>query len=250
MSEQPHFFVTLPCWADYTSYQFSPVYIYASAGVGYAKIAGAAASNCIGVLQDDPNTKGYVAQVMTEGISKVKYGGSVTVGDNLKTDGAGGVVTAGGDDPVVGVAWESGSQNDIGSMFIVNGANSGIAGAAPLIPMIPIELASITTAADLVTAIPVPVDGQLVSLMVYCSAADSKSSKAATIYLKKNTSAITNSDTPLASATLTAGAVANPTSPMTATTVTTSDTITISAKTVTSFAGSTGRIWVGILTSN
>ena len=250
MSEQPHFFVTLPVWADYSTYQFSPVYIYANAGVGYAKIAGAAASNCIGVLQDDPNTKGYVAQVMTEGISKVKYGGSVTVGDNLKTDGAGGVITASAEDPVVGVAWESGSQNDIGSMYLVNGANSGVAGAAPLIPMIPIELASITTAADLVTAIPVPVDGQLVSLMVYCSAADNKSSKAATIFLKKNTSAITNSDTPLASATLTVGAIANPTSPMTATTVTTSDTITISAKTVTSFVGSTGRIWVGILTSN
>lgn len=49
----------------------------------------------IGILQNDPDTSGYGAEVAHSGIAKARYGGSVTQGDELGVDSLGRVVSLG-----------------------------------------------------------------------------------------------------------------------------------------------------------
>lgn len=71
--------------------------------------------------------------VIVSGIALVEYGGNVTCGDQLTSDGTGKAVTAApaatASNRVIGVAMQSGVSGDIGSVLIypgsvTNGANS------------------------------------------------------------------------------------------------------------------------------
>lgn len=75
----------------------------------------------LGPLQNKPDVGKEPPSVRTLGVSKVKYGGTVTVGDNLTTDSAGRAVVsapaAGVTHQIFGRARVSGAVDEIGSMF-------------------------------------------------------------------------------------------------------------------------------------
>lgn len=79
----------------------------------------------IGVLQNKPTQTTEAPSVRTIGVSKVKYGGNVTKGEQLTTDGSGRAITAapgaGVTHQLVGQARTSGAVDELGSMFVKQG---------------------------------------------------------------------------------------------------------------------------------
>lgn len=80
-------------------------------------VAAAAGNLALGVLQNKP-IAGEAAEVMTEGISKCVYGGTVAVGDRLAVGTGGKLVVATAGAWIVGQALLAGVANDIGSVKI------------------------------------------------------------------------------------------------------------------------------------
>jgi len=82
---------TFPANADLSSSQFRAVTLGSNGNVAVVAAAGA---DAVGILQDKPAAAGRAAQVRVLGISKAIAGaGGVSVGDRVKTDASGGVIT-------------------------------------------------------------------------------------------------------------------------------------------------------------
>jgi hypothetical protein len=107
--------------ADLSSYQYYCVKINSS---GLCALCGDG-ENAIGILQNKP-VSGDVCDVMVLGESKAIYGGSVTAGSNLASDSNGRLVVASGSDAIIGVAKESGSVNEIHTVYLVTRTSSGV----------------------------------------------------------------------------------------------------------------------------
>ena len=75
----------------------------------------------IGVLQNKPQSGEAGSVRESAGISKVKYGGTVTVGARLKASGGKAVVTTTAGDRVIGIAQIAGVLNDVGSVLLQPG---------------------------------------------------------------------------------------------------------------------------------
>lgn len=129
---------------DLTTKQYHAVKVNANGNVVLAR----AGENAIGILQNKPE-QGKVAEVMSLGISKAVYGGTVTAGQNLAVDSEGRLVNASGNSAVIGVALESGEANEIHSVLLVTRVSAGANTNSIL--SIPIKLAKITTSGDVVS---------------------------------------------------------------------------------------------------
>lgn len=79
-----------------------------------------ATSKPIGVLQNKPTAAGRAAQVRVAGTSKVVAGGTINVGDYVKSDANGkAIATTTNGDEVLGIALESAAANEIFEVLIL-----------------------------------------------------------------------------------------------------------------------------------
>ena len=215
---------------------------------GYFATSGANEA-VLGILQDAP-AAGQKGSIMTMGVSKAVMGGTTTVGDNLRADASGHLVTAGGGEVPVAVALEAATAaNDIRPVLMLCRTAAGTTSAEGE-KIIRIPLTGITTAADLVTGIPFGRAGTIKDMYAFVETADDKTGKAATLYCKIGTTAVTGAEVVLTSATCTPAlnVIASTGASSATNTFAATDTLKISAKTVTSFTGSAGVIEVHVIT--
>jgi hypothetical protein len=106
--------VTLIASADLSAQQFRIVKL-TSTGVA---VANATDLNQVGVLQDKPAALGIACNVRWNGVSKVRYGGNVAIGDRLTSDANGAAVVATTGKQVVGIATAAGVSGDVGSILV------------------------------------------------------------------------------------------------------------------------------------
>ncbi len=86
---------------------------------GRAAVAGASNVPIVGVLQNDP-IQFQAAQIMVDGLSKIKLGGTVAAGDEVMSDASGDfIVAATAGNRKVGICVEGGGSGDIGSAILV-----------------------------------------------------------------------------------------------------------------------------------
>lgn len=103
--------------ADLSSSQFCLVKL--STGADRTVILAAANGDVVfGVLNNKP-ASGQAAEVQIVGVAKVQYGGSVTRGDALMSDGSAHAVTKSSTNPIFGYAEESGASGEIHSVRLV-----------------------------------------------------------------------------------------------------------------------------------
>lgn len=77
------------------------------------------AANCLGVLQDKPNT-GEPATVMVDGVTKVRLGATLSAGAEVMSNNAGLAVAATGAAAVVmGILLEGGATNEIVTLQLI-----------------------------------------------------------------------------------------------------------------------------------
>jgi len=110
--------ISLPAGADLSSSQFCAVFIDTD---GTAKLA-AEDKNADGILQNNPK-QGQAASVAVLGISKVKIGDTVTVGQSLEMGTGGGLVPY-NDAVVIGKALEGGASGNIITVLLFPGAKA------------------------------------------------------------------------------------------------------------------------------
>ena len=83
------------------------------------------AGNCLGVLQDKPNAAGVPANVMVDGVTKVKLGATLTAGAEVMSNASGVAVAATGVNAVVmGVLLEGGASGEIVTMQLLRSAKA------------------------------------------------------------------------------------------------------------------------------
>lgn len=109
--------LSLKAAEDLDTYQF---YIVGVDTSGTALLADGSEAAPIGPLQNKPKS-GQAAQIRHMGVSKVKFGGSVTAGSKLKASSGKAVATTTNNDWYIGIALSSGSTNEIGTMLCVQG---------------------------------------------------------------------------------------------------------------------------------
>lgn len=105
-----------------STYQFTPVRVVASSGLGVSGLAAVApvaatGDPILGILQNNPQLA-EAATVMVEGISKVLAKGTLAVGDPIMAAPAGGVLKATSAKYVIGYALEPASAGDITTMLL------------------------------------------------------------------------------------------------------------------------------------
>lgn len=97
-------------------------YFLVKASSATVALASAVGDEPLGVLQNKPKILGEAPSVRTLGLSKVKYGADVVVGDPLTTDGSGRAVKAapgaGVNNGVWGVARSAGAVDELGTIYI------------------------------------------------------------------------------------------------------------------------------------
>ncbi len=118
MSTSP--FASAPADVDLSASQFCGVDLNAT-GELVLPSAGAA---IVGILQNDPAVAGRAGTYQFFGITKMKLGGTVAIGDFVKVDTAGRAVTASGAEVAAGAAIGKctlgGGINNIGAVQIMN----------------------------------------------------------------------------------------------------------------------------------
>jgi hypothetical protein len=200
-------------------------------------ILSGAGENALGILQDQP-ASGRVGKVMCEGKSPAIYGASVTAGNSLTPDAAGKLVPATGSDAIVAIAAESGSANEIHSVYILSRATSGSIQKSVL--AIPIKLAKVANG-DVLTNFTPGFPGRIVSAAFAVTDPVTTASKAATLNLEIGTVNLTGGVISLTSANCTPlGAVIAGTAITANNTFGATDTISVEASSVTAFVEGEG----------
>jgi hypothetical protein len=148
---------TLTAAASYTANQYDLVEINST--VDQAVLASVLGQSVMGVLTNDP-ASGEACSIAYAGVSRVRYGGTVAKGDLLVANASGRAVAASaGGQYVIGRALEAGANGEIGTMLITH------AGPLPVtLWTIPVDLASITGAGDVVTGFVAPFKGRILNL--------------------------------------------------------------------------------------
>lgn len=226
IDNQPMGFSHFTAAASYASNQYHLVNITAAATT--VTLGSVLGQEVIGVLYNAP-ASGGTANVMTRGVVKVRYGGTVAIGDKLVCAASGeAVVQTLRDQYVIGVALEAGANDTVGHMVITHeGAKT------PSIWTIPVVLS--TLAADVVTTYTPGFAGRIVKLSAIVTTAVTTGSKAATLNLEINTTNLTGGSLVL-SGTYALGAVVDATAITAANTFTASDSISLEAASITAFA--------------
>lgn len=203
-----------------------------SSGVSAATVAG---QKVVGILQNDP-ASGAAASVAIGGISLAKMGGTVAIGDYLTPTSAGKLVASQNvDDHIVGIALAAGASDELRSVVMIQDRR----GAANTI-CIPVNLASVT-AADIVSALAPGYSGRITKVQFLVTEAVTTGSKAATLTPKIGSTALTGGVLSLTSANCTpVGAVVAATAVTALNTFVSSDTLTVTASSVTAFAEGAG----------
>ncbi|WP_196607436.1 hypothetical protein [Pectinatus frisingensis] len=197
----------------------------------------------IGIIQDAVLAT-RVTSVMSIGVSRAVYGGTVNYGDHLTNDVSGRLVTSTAKtDCIVGIALESGAVNEIHSVFLSNSINSGTAYTSIAIPL---QLAAITTATNVLTFTP-GYAGSIVKTQFAVSTPASTASKAATLGLAISGTNVTGGAVALTTAAINAlnsnvaGSAVTANNSFGAT-----DTITVVSSSVTAFAEGQGSLIITI----
>lgn len=164
----------------------------------------------------------------------------MTAGQNLTPDASGKLVPAAGNDAVVAVAAESGSADEICSVYVVSRATSGAIQKSIL--TIPVKLAKVA-AGDVLTEFMPGFPGRIVKASFAVTDPVTTAAKAASLNLEINSTNLTGGVLALTSANCgTLGAVVNA-SAITANNVfDADDTISIEASGVTAFVEGEGVV--------
>lgn len=223
--------------ADLSTKQFHCVKLNAS---GQMVLSGAG-ENSLGPLQDKPGLD-QVGAVCCLGKSMAIYGAEVTAGQNLTPDANGKMVPATGNDAVVAVAAESGSDGEIRSVYVVSRATSGAIQKSIL--SIPVKLSKVANG-DLLTNFTPGFPGRIVKASLAITDPATTADKAATLNLEINSTNISGGVLSLASANCgTLGAVVNATAISGNNVFDADDTISVEASGVTAFAEGEGVLLV------
>ncbi len=223
--------------ADLSSKQFYCVKLNASGQM----ILSGAGENALGILQDKP-ASGQVGAVCCLGKSMGIYGASVTGGQNLTPDANGKLVPATGNDAVVAVAAESGSADDICSVYVVSRASAGAIQKSIL--SVPVKLSKVASG-DLLTQFTPGFPGRIVKASFAVTDPVTTAGKAASLNLEIGATNLTGGVIGLTSANCgTLGAVVDG-SEITGNNVFDSDdTISVEASGVTAFAEGEGVLLI------
>lgn len=137
--------ITLVAGEDLSSHQYKAVKLN---NYGKVVLAGAG-ENAIGILQDTPKANKPCA-VMVYGVSKAVYGGTITAGTNLSVGPDGKLVAQTSTEPVVAIALENGSNNEVRTVLLASKSTAGYVNNYSILS-IPIDLASISSTGDVLT---------------------------------------------------------------------------------------------------
>ncbi len=237
--EKPLENLSLVAAADFSAKQFYAVKIDAN---GAAALAGAG-DNAVGIMQDNP-ASGTIGNVMTLGVSKAVYGGTVTAGDNLSSDANGKLITTAGSAAAIAVALESGSVGEIHSVLLVTrtstGTNSG------MILSIPIKLANVADGDVLTDFIP-GINGTIKKVSFAVTDAVTTAAKATALHVEIGSTALTGGVVSLTSANCTPlGKVIDGTAVTANNVFTSTDKISVVVASTTAFAEGEGVLLIVI----
>lgn len=208
---------------------------------GQIALAGAG-ENAIGIIQNKP-TSGSIVTVGTLGLSKAVYGGTVTAGQNLMSDSAGKLVTASGTNAVIAIALQGGSANEIHTVCLVTRTSTGTNTKSVI--SIPITLATITDAVDVLTNFTPGFAGAITSVAFAVTVPVTTAAKATTLNLEIGTTNLTGGVVALTSANCTPlGAVIAGTAITANNTFGATDTISIEASSTTQFSEGAGVLLI------
>jgi hypothetical protein len=235
--ELPVWNSTLVAGADLSAKQYYACKINSS---GYAVLSGAG-ENSVGIIQNEP-TSGQATNVAVVGESFAIYGAAVTAGANLTPDASGRLVTAGGSDCVLAVAAESGTTNEIRTVYLVTRTATGMNTKAIL--SIPLTLSALANG-DYMTNYTPGFAGSITKISFAVTTAVTTAAKAATINMEINATNLTGGVLSLTSANCTPlGAVVDATAITAANTFTATDTISIEISGVTTFIEGAGNLLI------
>lgn len=227
---------TLTAAAAYTSNQYDLVEVNSTAD--QAVLASVLGQSVMGVLTNDP-ASGEACSIAYAGISKVRYGGTVAKGDLLVANASGRAVAASaGGQYVIGRALVAGANGEIGTMLITH------AGPLPVtIWSVPITLASITGAGDVVTGLVAPFKGRILDLQWIQGTPVTTGSRAASLRMEVGGTELTGGVIALTSAACTPlGASIADTAITAGNTFNTGDLLDVEAFSVTAFAEGAGTL--------
>lgn len=192
----------------------------------------------IGIIQDAV-LAGRTTPVMSLGVSRAVYGGTVAISDYLTNDANGKLVkSTNKTDTIIGIALQAGSANEQHSVYLTNSVNAGTIYTTVSIPL---QLAAITSATNVYTFKP-GFAGTIVGSQFSVTTPVTTASKLATLGLAVGFTAVTGGAVALTSATaiLNANIVG---SAVTATnTFAATDTITVVSSGVTAFTEGQGTL--------
>lgn len=235
--EQPLFTLSRLTAADLSTKQFYAVK-ETSSGLNLC----GAGDQGIGILQNDP-TSGTVASVMTAGMSKAVYGASVTKGQSLMSDASGKLIPQTGNSPVLAIALDTGSLDEIRSVLLTSGPGSGVAASYSILSF-PITLANVANG-DVVTDIVPGFAGVVVSAQFVVTTAATTAAKATTLNLEINATNVTGGVIALTSANCTPlGHRVAGTAVTAANTFGATDTLSVEAASTTAFVEGEGVLLI------
>lgn len=232
---------TLTAAADYSSNQYYGMNVTASAAT--VTLASVAGQRVIGVLQNDP-TSGGAANVQVSGVAKALAGGTVAIGDDIIVNASGKFIAASNADGyIIGTALSAASADEVFSLLITHRGKR-----RAHVFSLPITLAGITGAGDVLTTFTPGFSGRIISLAFGVTTAVTTAAKAATLNMEIGTTDLTGGAVALTSANCTPlGAVVAGSAVTAANSFTATDTISVEAASVTAFAEGAGVLLVTVL---
>lgn len=232
--------ISMPVAADYSAKQY---YAMAQNGSAQAVLPTVQGQRCIGILQDDPDAANRVGNIMALGISKCVYGGTVDEDDPLCCDSGGKLIKATSEaEHVLGRAVKAGVANDVGMILLGPNEQHGAGGR---VIALPIKLAKITGAGDVLTNWTPGFAGKITKVAFAVTDPVTTAAKAATLNLEIGSTNVTGGEVALTSANCTPlGAVVAGAAITAANTFTATDTISVEAASVTAFAEGEGVLLI------
>jgi hypothetical protein len=232
---------TLTAAADYSAKQYHAVDVTAAATT--VTLASVAGQKIVGILQNAPSSGG-VATVQVRGVAKAFAGGTVAINDDIIVNSSGKLIAAANSDGyIIGTALSAASSGEVFSLLITHRGRR-----RAHVFNLPITLANITGAGDVLTDFTPGFSGRIVKTQFSVSTRATTASKAVTLNLEIGTADLTGGTIALTTANCgTLGAVVAGTAVTAANTFSATDTISVEASSVTAFAEGAGTLHVTVL---
>jgi len=235
--EDSGFSQSLEAGADLSAKQFYACKLDSN---GRAVLCGAGDPLIAGVNLGTP-VVGEAASFGLLGLFPVKLGGTVAVGDKLTPDGTGAFVKAYGADAVAGIAQEAGVSGNIITAMIMPTVSKSMGNTME----IPITLANITAAGDVVTTMVPGFAGRILKVFFVVLIPATTASKAVALNLEIGTTDLTGGVVSLTSANCgTKGAVVAGSAITGNNVFSETDSISVEAASVTAFVEGEGMLVV------